>query len=96
MKKLLFLIFLIWIPACILDAQTKLPPKNIRADIPPDAEDLNVFQQWLRWNNPGSLLLDHLIKQAMDLYEIMDGEIAKLTTKSDWMNRQDFVRKKLM
>ena len=72
-------------------------PVNTKVDLKPDAEDLNVFQQWLRWNNPGSLLVDHLIfGQAMDFYDARDREIAKLTTKSDWMRRQELVKQKLM
>ena len=61
-----------------------------------DEENLNVFQQWLKWNNSGSLLIHHLTSQAMDLYAIRDREVAKLKTKSDWMKRQDMVQNKLM
>ena len=64
--------------------------------LPPDEENLNVFQQWIRWNNPGSLLINHLTKQAMDYYEIRDREIAKLKTRSEWTKRQNLVKDKLM
>ena len=96
MKKLSFLILLIWFPAMTMVAQVNAPLVNTKVDLPKDEEDLNVFQQWLRWNNGGTLLLDHLIEQAMVYYEIRDKEIAKLTTKSDWMNRQNLVKEKLM
>ncbi len=69
---------------------------NAKVDLKPDPEDLNVFQQWLRWNNPGSLLVNHLIELANDHYDIRDSEISKLVTKSEWMKRQDLVRQKLM
>ncbi|MFC1558449.1 alpha/beta hydrolase family protein [candidate division KSB1 bacterium] len=59
-------------------------------------ENLNVFQKWVIWNNPGSLLIHNLIGQAYDYYDIRDGEIAKLRTKSEWLNRQALVRDKLM
>jgi hypothetical protein len=50
-------------------------------------ENLDVFQQWVTWNNPGSMLIHDLIGQANGYYDIRDGEIAKLKTKSDWLNR---------
>jgi cephalosporin-C deacetylase-like acetyl esterase len=60
-----------------------------------DAENLNVFWKWVRWNNPGSFLIDHYLKQADELYEIRDKEIAKLKTKEDWQKRQIWIKEKL-
>ena len=77
-------------------AQKKDVPVNSNIDLVPEEENLNVFQQWIKWNNPGSLLINHLKKQATDLYEIRDREIAKLKTKSEWMKRQAFVKDKIM
>jgi cephalosporin-C deacetylase-like acetyl esterase len=77
-------------------AQEKTVERNASIALVPDEENLNVFQQWLRWNNPGSLLLDHLTSQAMDYYDVRDREIAKLITKSEWMKRQVLVKQKLM
>ena len=77
-------------------SQAKISPKNVKIERTPDEENLDVFQQWLRWNNPGSLPINHLMKQAMDYYEIRDREIAKLKTKSEWMMRQELVKDKLM
>ncbi len=76
--------------------QEKIIGKNVSIDLAPDEENLNVFQQWIRWNNSGSLLINHLTKQAMDYYEIRDMEIAKLKTRSEWTMRQDLVKDKLM
>lgn len=59
-------------------------------------ENLDVFQQWVTWNNPGSMLIHDLIGQANGYYDIRDGEIAKLKTKSDWLNRQALVKEKLL
>ena len=59
-------------------------------------ENLNVFQKWVIWNNPGSLLIHNLIGQSYDYYDIRDSEIAKLRTKSDWQKRQALVKDKLM
>ena len=60
-----------------------------------EKEDLNVFQQWIRWNNGGSLLMNHLIGQADELYAIRDREIEALASRGDWVQRQQVVRKKL-
>ena len=35
-------------------------------------ENLDVFQQWVKWNNPGSLLIHDLIGQANEYYDIRD------------------------
>ena len=79
-----------------LNAQVKPLPVNADITLSPDEENLNVFQQWIKWNNPGNLLINHLIRQAMDYYEIRDREIAKLKTKSEWTKRQAFVKDKIM
>jgi hypothetical protein len=59
-------------------------------------ENLDVFQQWVIWNNAGSMLIHDLIGQAHDFYDVRDGEIAKLKTKSDWQKRQVLVKDKLL
>jgi cephalosporin-C deacetylase-like acetyl esterase len=59
-------------------------------------ENLDVFQQWVIWNNAGSMLIHDLIGQANDYYDVRDGEIAKLKTKSDWQKRQVLVKDKLL
>lgn len=59
-------------------------------------ENLDVFQQWTMWNNPGSMLIHDLIRQANDHYGIRDGEIAKLRTRDDWLERQALVKDKLL
>lgn len=59
-------------------------------------ENLDVFQQWVKWSNPGSLLIHNLIGQANDYYDIRDEEIAKLRTVSDWQKRQALVKDKLL
>jgi cephalosporin-C deacetylase-like acetyl esterase len=92
----LFFIFCITFATATLNAQVKPLSVNDNISLPPDEENLNVFQQWIRWNNPGSLLINHLTKQAMDYYEIRDRDIAKLKTKSEWSKRQNIVKDKLM
>ncbi len=59
-------------------------------------ENLDVFQQWVIWNNAGSMLIHDLIGQANDYYTLRDGEIAKLKTRSDWQKRQVLVKDKLL
>jgi len=68
---------------------------NARIAPEPETENLNVFRDWLKWNNPGSLLINYLNNQAFSLYDIRDREIAGLNTMNDWQNRQVKVRNKL-
>ena len=89
-------LFFLFFTAGTLFAQLKTTQTNAFIALPPDKENLDVFQQWIRWNNPGSLLINHLREQANDHYEIRDREIAKLKTKSEWMKRQEKVKEKLM
>ena len=58
-------------------------------------ENLNVLTQWIRWNNPGSLLINHLIKEADNYYSLRDKEIAGLKNGDDWRMRQEQVKNKL-
>ncbi len=97
-QKYFYLIVLLCftLSAETLHAQKKTIQKNVSIALPSDEENLNVFQQWITWNNPGSLLISHLIKQAMGYYEIRDSEIAGLITRSDWIKRQVDVKNKLM
>ena len=60
-----------------------------------EEENLNVFRQWIKWNNPGSMSLNHLTREAEDYYKIRDKQIANLKTKSDWQKRQQAVKDKL-
>ena len=65
-------------------------------DIPKDdAENLNVLRQWLTWNNPGSLLVEHLTKQATKYYNSRDKEISQLKSKADWLKWQSVVAGKI-
>ena len=77
-------------------AQTKTPLRHVDLSVKTEKENLNVFHDWVRYNNPGSFLIDHLNKQAAKYYEIRDAEISKLSDKNDWIERQALVRKKLM
>ncbi|NND06542.1 MAG: xylan esterase [Saprospiraceae bacterium] len=58
-------------------------------------ENLDVFWKWVKWNNPGSFLIDHYIKQAEGLHDLREQEIAKLKTKEEWQARQKWVKDKL-
>jgi cephalosporin-C deacetylase-like acetyl esterase len=77
-------------------AQSKFLQVNAGIALAPEEENLNVFEQWIRWNNPGSFLMNHLIKQASVYLDIRDREIAILKSESDWRKRQETVRDKLM
>jgi hypothetical protein len=98
MKKLFCLVFLVCM--CLGGgsrfAQSEPAPSVANPSPDQEEENLNVFQQWIRWNNPGSLLIKHLIKQAFDYYEKRDQEITKLKTAGDWQSRQKWVKSKLL
>jgi len=80
----------------VLYAQSDSITNKIKIAAPAkEEENLNVFQQWIKWNNPGSLALNHLTRQAEDYYKIRDKQIDKLKTKSDWLKRQQVVKNKL-
>jgi cephalosporin-C deacetylase-like acetyl esterase len=98
MKKVLYRILFVCAFAINTDIFSQPMPPQINANVSPapDEENLDVFQQWIRWNNPGSLLINHLIKQANIYYDQRDKEIAKLKSESDWLNRQANVKDKLV
>ena len=77
-------------------AQTKPTPRHVDLSVKTEKENLNVIHDWVRYNNPGSFLIDHLNKQAAKYYETRDVEISKLKDKNDWLERQSLVRKKLI
>ena len=77
-------------------AQTKPTPRHVDLTLKKEEENLNVLQQWIKWNNPGSLLIDYLTKQAFAYYDIRDNEIARLKTRTDWIRRQQNVKEKLL
>ncbi len=79
-----------------LQAQSKDLRVNAGIALPPDEENLNVFQQWLRWNNPGSLLINYLNNQAFEYYDLRDREIEKVNSACEWSLRQAEVKEKLM
>src|SRR6266705_896202 len=79
-----------------LYSQSKPSPRHVDLTLEQDEEDLNVFHQWIRWNNPGSMLINHLTKLANGYYDARDGEIAKLKTMEDWTRRQKSIKDKLM
>jgi len=80
-----------------LSAQSTLPKVNIAVDQkPPEPENLNVFQDWIRWNNPGSLRTHFLNSLATKYYEVRDKEIVQLHTKKGWKDRQEKMKGKLL
>jgi len=90
------LFFLMSLMTPVLYAQVDLLTKRVTKAEVPEEENLNVFHDWITWNNPGSLVLNFLTRQAEDYYTIRDKQIARLKTKSDWQKRQQLVKNKLM
>lgn len=60
-----------------------------------EKENLDVFQQWVKWNNPGSMLMHYLLGEASVLYEKRDKLITAIKTKEQWQARQADVKKQL-
>src|SRR4051812_16220762 len=77
-------------------SQSKPTAKHVDLTLEQEEEDLTVFHQWIKWNNPGSMLINYLTKLANGYYDIRDREIAKLKTMSDWLRRQKSIKDKLM
>ena len=90
----LFLASLILVVSGTIKAQMTAPGQ-VDLGLEKDAENLNVFHQWNKWNNPGSFLAHHLNNQAFALLEKRDQEIARLKTAEDWRARQEFVKETL-
>src|SRR6188474_3309324 len=92
----LFLLICMFLIAETLVAQTDSAANKAQfVSAKKEAENLNVFQQWIKWSNPGSLAVNHLTRQAEDYYKTRDELIAKLKTKGDWQKRQQAVKNKL-
>jgi dienelactone hydrolase len=96
-KKIVLLSFSFLIVSVLqLNGQKDFPNRKVDIPVENDEENLNVFQQWIRWNNPGSLLVNYLNDQAFGYYSLRDKEIEKLKSSDDWLNRQKLVKEKLM
>jgi dienelactone hydrolase len=68
---------------------------NLYSQQKEEKENLNVFHDWIKWNNPGSMSVNFFINQTDKYYKARSTAIAQLKTKADWQKRQQFVRKKL-
>ena len=91
---ILVLLFDFIVTAESLSAQSKV---NIAVDQrPPEAENLNVFQDWIRWNNPGSLRTHFFNGLASGYFDAREKEIAQLSNRKDWMARQEKMKGKLL
>ncbi|MBS1738047.1 MAG: acetylxylan esterase [Bacteroidetes bacterium] len=81
-----------------IEALYAQPVSSNKADIitvKQEKENLNVFQDWIAWSNPGGMVMNHLTKQAVDLYKKRRNQIVKIKTKDDWRKRQQVVKGKL-
>ena len=84
-------VYLILFLCMLLTTEALYAQKDSKEEV----ENLNVFQEWIAWNNPGSFSIHHLTRQAENYYKIRDEQIARLKTKSDWQKRQQLVKDKL-
>ena len=81
--------------AAVLLLSTFLTTQTSYAQSDETKENLNVFHDLIKWNNPGSFSINFLINQTDKYYNARSEQIARLKTKSDWQKRQQTVRKKL-
>jgi dienelactone hydrolase len=81
--------------ADLLTAQEKSLQGRLDLVYEPEAENLDVFQRWIRYNNPGSLLINNLLDTATYYYNLRDREIEALRSNDDWVKRQSYVKNKL-
>jgi len=79
-----------------LYSQSNPTAKHADLMLEKDEEDLSVFHHWIRWNNPGSMLINYQTKLANNYYDKRDGEISKLKTIDDWHQRQKSIKDRLM
>ncbi|HNR41636.1 MAG TPA: alpha/beta hydrolase family protein [Bacteroidales bacterium] len=87
-------IFLLFNPGSS-SAQLIDPGVNVFVNQQPEEEDLRVFRQWIKWNNPGSMLIHFITGETLKHYDVRSKEVAQLVTAEDWIGRQNSVRKKL-
>jgi hypothetical protein len=56
------------------------------------AENLNLIDKYLKGASAGVMQMNHLNDQAFKYYELRDAEISKLTSRSEWIKRQEYVK----
>jgi hypothetical protein len=96
MRYLFFtLLFGFFFTTKLLTAQEKSLQGNLDLVYETEAENLDVFQRWIRYKNPGSVLINNLLDKADYYYELRDREIEALKTKDNWIKRQAYVKNKL-
>lgn len=61
-----------------------------------EEENLNVLDDWITWNNPGSALIDFLNHKAEELYVRRQKEVEIIKTREDWTERQQIIKSKLL
>ena len=79
-----------------LYSQSQPAPKHADLALEKEEEDLAVFNHWIKWNNPGSMLINHLNRLANGYYAARDAEIARIKTREDWIRRQKSIKDTLM
>ncbi len=59
-------------------------------------EDLNVLGKWLKYENAKSSLYNNYAAQAFHFLDAREAKIAKLSTREDWLKRQEKVKETLL
>jgi len=59
-------------------------------------EDLSVLKNWYKYTDKENALYHHMADEAHQYLQKRAKTVAQLSSRSDWENRQSFVKKKLM
>ena len=97
----LLVVFMVYFSPCLsgqipaADSSKSIYVPTLDQHLSAGVENLQVFQQWMKWQNPGHALLNHLNQQAALLLDQRSALVAKLATPADWRKRQKLVRSTL-
>ena len=91
-KPFILFVFLVFLINGVMLAQSKMIHNDPSQG---EQENLSVFNKWLRWNNPGAMLIDELVANARQQYDAREKEIAQIVTADQWKKRQEYVRNTL-
>lgn len=61
-----------------------------------DSDSMDILKDWWQWTDGENMLIHSINRQAFQLLDKRDAEIAGLKTKEDWLTRQKKVKETLL